>query len=94
MKPQINWREVPPNFKYELSIDLLKRFSWRERLSIALFGLNALVKVKVLTEHKCGRFTERQSTIELTALVEPPEPPPVEGDILPEHIQIPVRASL
>lgn len=91
MKPQINGREVPPNFKYELDLHLFRSFTWKERLTLALFGMNVLVKVKVLTEHKCGRFTEQFSTIDLTDLTEPPEIPPVAGEVLPEHIQIPIR---
>lgn len=79
-------RVLPPNFKYVLEQDSLRRLTWRERVTLLLFGMNILVKVKVLTEHKVGRYDVTKTELMLTHLEEPPQP---EGDFLPEYIQIP-----
>ncbi len=49
-------RVLPPNFKHLMEVTFHRRFTWKERMKIAL-GYAIQVDMIVRTEHHTGKFS-------------------------------------
>ena len=46
---------VPPKYKFKVTLDVYREFTWKERLSI-LFGYRAVIAVRIQTCHSPGAY--------------------------------------
>lgn len=64
-------RTVPTSYKELLVLKDVRKLTWKERLKLAVFGLNVLVEVRIATQHSPGK-TAHKCTVSLTELMETP----------------------
>lgn len=51
-------RPLPPSWKFKMTMGFFRKFTWIERLQIAL-GFPVKMTVEIATEHSTGRWTSR-----------------------------------